>query len=75
LDASRRGEGVEVALRSRANINGAVDIDTLETVTDFAGSIHSQSTMRLFKKREAKHPDAEVIHVIVDNATYYTLAH
>ena len=27
--------------------------------------------MRLFDKLEAKHPDAKVIHVIVDNAMYY----
>jgi transposase len=68
--------GVEKELKSncgrkRVNINGAVDIDTLETVTDFSDSINSQSTIRLFAKLEAKHPDAEVIHVIVDNATYY----
>jgi transposase len=68
--------GVEKELKSncgreRVNINGAVDIDTLETVTDFTDSINSQSTMRLFDKLEAKHPDAKVIHIIVDNATYY----
>ena len=53
------------------NINGAVDIDTLQTVTDFTDSINSQSTIRLFDKLEAKHPEAKVIHIIVDNATYY----
>ena len=68
--------GVEKELKSncgreRVNINGAVDIDTLETVTNFADSINSQSTIRLFKKLEAKHPEAETIHLIVDNATYY----
>jgi transposase len=68
--------GVEKELKSncgreRVNINGAVDIDTLETVTDFADSVNSQSTLRLFAKMEAKHPHAQVIHLIVDNATYY----
>ena len=57
--------------RERVNINGVVDIDTLETVTDFTDGINSQSTMRLFEKLELKHPNAKVIHVIVDNATYY----
>jgi len=57
--------------RKRVNINGAVDIDTLETVTDFTKSVNSQSTIRLLKKLEAKHPDAKKIHLIVDNATYY----
>jgi hypothetical protein len=36
--------------RRRVNINGAVDRDTLETVTDFTDSINSPSTIRLFKK-------------------------
>ena len=68
--------GVEKELKSnggrkRVNINGAVDIDTLETVTDFAKTINGASTIRLFKKLEAKHPDAKAIHIIVDNATYY----
>jgi len=70
----RRGEEKELKSncgRQRVNINGAVDIETLETVTDFADSINSQSTIRLFDKLEAKHPDAKVIHVIIDNAKYY----
>ena len=57
--------------RKRVNINGAVDIDTLETVTDFSKSINGASSLRLFKKLEAKHPKAEKIHVILDNASYY----
>jgi transposase len=70
----RRGVEKELASnsgRERVNINGAVDIDTLETVTDFTDSVNSQSTIRLFDKLELKHSDAEVIHLIVDNATYY----
>jgi len=70
----RRGEEKELKSncgRKRVNINGAVDIDTLETVTDFTDSVNSQSTIRLFDKLEAKHPDAKKIHVIVDNARYY----
>ena len=31
--------------RERVNINGAIDIDTLQTVTDFAASIVSPSTV------------------------------
>jgi len=68
--------GVEKQLKSnagrdRANIHGMIDIDTLNIVTDFTDSINSQSTIRLLDKLEAKHPEAEVIHLIVDNATYY----
>jgi transposase len=68
--------GIEKELKSnsgrqRVNINGAVDIDSLETVTDFSDSVNSQSTIRLFKKLELKHPLAKKIHVIADNARYY----
>jgi transposase len=70
----RRGIEKELksnAGRQRVNIHGAIDIDTLNTVTDFTDSINSQSTIRLLKKLELKHPDAKVIHLIVDNAKYY----
>lgn len=70
----RRGKDKELKSnggRKRVNINGAVDIDTLETVTDFAKTINGASSLRLFKKLEAKHPKAKAIHVILDNASYY----
>ena len=70
----RRGTDKELKSnggRKRVNINGAVDVDTLETVTDFSKTINGESSLRLFRKIEAKHPDAEVIHVFVDNASYY----
>ncbi len=33
--------------------------------------MNGESSLRLFKKLEAKHPDAKEIHVICDNASYY----
>ena len=57
--------------RQRLNINGAINIDTLEPVTGFYDTINAQSTIHLFAKIEAKHPDADVIYIIVDNARYY----
>jgi transposase len=57
--------------RQRLNINGAINIETLEAVTGFYETINAQSTIDLFAKIEAKHPDADVIHIIVDNARYY----
>ena len=69
--------GVEKELKSnggrrRVNIHGAVDIDTMETFTDFAKTIDAKSSLRLFRKLIAKYPNAKKIHVFVDNATYYT---
>jgi transposase len=68
--------GVEKELKSnngrkRVNINGAVNVATLETVTDFSKTINGASSLRLFRKLEKRHPDAKEIHVFLDNASYY----
>jgi len=57
--------------RQRLNINGAINIETLEPVTGFYDTINAQASIDLFTKIEAKHPDAETIYIIVDNARYY----
>ena len=57
--------------RQRLNINGAINIETLEPVTGFYDTINAQATINLFAKIEAKHPDADAIYIIVDNARYY----
>ena len=57
--------------RQRLNINGAIDIETLEPVTGFYETINAQAAFDLFRKIEARHPDAETIYIIVDNARYY----
>ena len=57
--------------RQRLNINGAMNIETLEPVTGFYDTINAQATIDLFRKIEAKHPDANAIYIIVDNARYY----
>ena len=70
----RRGKDKELPSnggRKRVNINGAVNIETLDIATDFSKSVNGESSLRLFRKIEARHPDAEKIHVICDNASYY----
>ncbi len=57
--------------RQRLNINGAIDIETLEPVAEFYETINADAAMDLFAKIEAKHLDAETIYIIVDNARYY----
>jgi transposase len=56
--------------RQRLNINAAIDIEILSTTVDYGDSINAQSTILLQKKVELKHPDAEVIYTICDNARY-----
>ncbi len=57
--------------RKRVNINGAINIDLLNIVTDFGESVNAQSTIRLLKKLIRKHRKAKTIYVICDNARYY----
>lgn len=57
--------------RQRLNINGAIDIETLEPVTGFYETVNADTTIDLFAKIEAKHTEAETIYIIVDNARYY----
>ena len=57
--------------RQRLNINGAINIETLEPTTGFYDTINADLTIDLFSKIEAKHPNAKTIYIIVDNARYY----
>jgi transposase len=57
--------------RQRLNINGAINIETLEATVRFYETINAQSARDLFAKLEARHPLAKVIYVIADNARYY----
>jgi transposase len=70
----RRGKDKELKSncgRKRVNINGVVNIDTLEVATDFTKSVNKESSLRLFRKIAERHPKAKSIHVILDNASYY----
>jgi transposase len=57
--------------RQRININGAINIDALEAVTEFGDSVNAQSTIALLRKIEQRHPRAGKIYVFCDNARYY----
>ena len=57
--------------RARLNINGALNVQDMTTVTHFAKTLDTQTTMELFDKIQAAYPDKRVIHLVVDNATYY----
>lgn len=57
--------------RQRLNINGAINIESVNTVVDYGDSVNAQSTISLLKKIESKHSEAEVIYTICDNAKYY----
>jgi transposase len=58
--------------RDRVNINGAYCLQTQEVVIVTADSINAQSTIELYKKIEAKHPEKTTIFIVRDNAKYYS---
>lgn len=57
--------------RSRININGALNAETLTVVMRVDDTINTQSTLKLLRTLEEKHPDAQNIYVTLDNARYY----
>jgi len=57
--------------RQRLNLNGALNAETLEAIVREDPSINAQSTILLLSELELKHPEAEQIYVILDNARYY----
>ncbi len=57
--------------RQRLNVNGAVNIDSLETVCRFYDSINGEATIDLCKAIEEHYPKARTIYIICDNARYY----
>lgn len=57
--------------RKRLNINGVLNIETMETVTYFSGTINAEETIHLFDKIQETYPGKRKIHLILDNARYY----
>ncbi|MGH8498361.1 MAG: transposase, partial [Methylococcales bacterium] len=57
--------------RRRLNINGAVNVDTVETVGRFYDTINGAATIDLCREIEAYYPSAGTISIICDNAGYY----
>lgn len=57
--------------RKRLNINGVLNIETMETVTYFSDTINAEETIHLFDKIQATYPGKRQIHLILDNARYY----
>ena len=69
-------QGVDKELKSntgrkRINLNGALNIEDHTVVVREEDTINAGATIRLLKDLEAKHPGAEKIYAIADNARYY----
>jgi transposase len=70
----KKGEDFEVlthnSFRYSLNINGAVDIETLDVVTRRSDRVNSSSICELLRAIRAKNPSGELIQLIMDNAAY-----
>lgn len=70
----KKGEDFEVlthnSFRHRLNINGAVDIESLDVITRQSDRVNSSSICELLQAIRAKNPSGELIQLIMDNASY-----
>ena len=57
-------------LYHRLNIDGAIDIDSLEIITQMSPRLNEGSTLDFFEKLRAKRPCGR-IYLVLDNAGYY----
>jgi transposase len=70
----KRGQDREVRSntgRQRLNINGAIDLESLEPVVRYDDTIDAESTIALFDQLQTVYVAATWIYVICDNARYY----
>lgn len=57
----------------RLNINGAVDIDSHEVITQLSQRLTEESTLDFLEKLRKKRPQGK-LYLVLDNAGYYTTA-
>jgi transposase len=70
----KKGEEKQVKTntgRGRLNINGVLELETLQVTAHFSKTINAQTTMELFDKIQLVYKDKTTIYLIIDNATYY----
>jgi transposase len=71
----RKGEKREIKSntgRSRYNIHGAMNAETLEVTAIFTeDNVNATTTIDLLKALEESHPEADNIYVLLDNAKYH----
>ncbi len=70
----KKGEEFEVLTNNSAryhlNINGAVDVDSLDVITRTTDWVDASAICDLLRAIRAKNTSGEVIHLIMDNARY-----
>ena len=71
IKKGKRLEQPTVSGRGRVNINGLLNAhDVTDVIAHKCPSINADSTIALYKATLEKHPEAESIYIITDNARY-----
>ena len=72
IKKDKRLEQPTVSGRARVNINGLLNAhDVTDVIAHECPSVNADSTIALYKAALEKHPEAESIYIITDNARYY----
>ena len=59
------------ASRTRVNVVGAIELKTMNVVSDFVETVNTQTILSFFGKLKQTYPQAPTIHVILDQAGYH----
>ncbi len=60
------------ASRTRINLTGAINLESMEVLTQDYETINGQTTISFLKMLEAQYPKAFAIHIILDQSGYHT---
>ena len=69
----KKGEDFEVKTnsgRQRVNINGAIEVNSLDVISRSCSTVDRYSMCDLLRAIRAKNPDEEKIYLVLDNAPY-----
>ena len=70
----RKGEDKAIqqgASRTRVNVTGAIDLSTMQVVTEHPDTVNGETTVNFLKKLKDANPDASKLHVILDQSGYH----
>jgi len=72
IEKGTEGEQPTVSGRDRVNINAVLKANTpIDVIALDCQSVNAESTRQLYEKVLEKHPQADTVYIITDNARYY----
>lgn len=62
----------QTASRTRINVVGAVELESMNVLSEFVETVNSQTVLTFFDALKAAYPQAPKIHVVLDQSGYHT---